>query len=63
MTARGKPSGWTPQSELDHFMRCPGCGKIFDMRDLGQAVDHLHDGPDDAPAPEKAVAKEARKLS
>ena len=24
------------QTEADHFMRCPGCDKWFDMRDLGQ---------------------------
>jgi hypothetical protein len=23
----------TAQSEADHFMKCPGCGEWFDMRD------------------------------
>jgi hypothetical protein len=63
MIAKGKPLGWTPRREEDHFMRCPVCHKWFDMRDLRDAFEHWHDGPDDAPAPEKAVAKEARKLS
>ena len=33
----GEPAGWTPESDLDHFMVCPGCGAIIDMRDLGMA--------------------------
>lgn len=36
----GRPDGWTPSSEADHFMECPGCGERFDMRDLGQALHH-----------------------
>lgn len=31
------------QSETDHFMRCPDCGQWFDMRDLCQALAHVHD--------------------
>jgi hypothetical protein len=23
------------KTEAEHFMRCPGCGEWFDMRDLG----------------------------
>ena len=34
----GKPAGWTPESDLDHFMVCPGCGAIIDMRDFGMAL-------------------------
>jgi hypothetical protein len=26
-----------------HEMKCPGCGQWFDMRDLKQALAHLHD--------------------
>lgn len=40
---QGRPKGWKPDSESDHFMRCPECGAWFDMRDLGAAFDH--DGP------------------
>jgi hypothetical protein len=43
----GRPSGWTPTSEQDHLMKCPACRQVFDMRDLGQALEHWHDGPDD----------------
>jgi hypothetical protein len=25
------------RTEADHFMKCPGCGQWFDMRDLGQS--------------------------
>jgi hypothetical protein len=32
------------QTEADHFMKCPGCGQWFDMRDLGQVLEHVHDG-------------------
>ena len=31
------------QTEADHFMQCPGCGEWFDMRDLGQMIQHVHD--------------------
>lgn len=27
---------------LEHLMRCPDCGKLFDMRDLGQVFEHEH---------------------
>jgi hypothetical protein len=43
----GCPSGWTPAGEQDHILECPVCGQTFDMRDLGQALDHWHDGPAD----------------
>jgi hypothetical protein len=43
----GRPSGWTPAGEQDHILECPVCGQAFDMRDLGQAFDHWHDGPAD----------------
>jgi hypothetical protein len=42
----GKPIGRQPISDADHFMVCPVCGEIFDMRDPGQAFEHLHDGPE-----------------
>jgi hypothetical protein len=31
------------EAETDHFMKCPGCGEWFDMRDLGQLLAHVHD--------------------
>jgi hypothetical protein len=30
-------------AEADHFMKCPGCGEWFDMRDLNQLLAHVHD--------------------
>jgi hypothetical protein len=41
----GKPDGWQPSNETEHFMDCPVCGQNFDMRDLGQALEHWHEGP------------------
>lgn len=32
------------KTEVDHFMKCPGCGRWFDMRDLKQVSEHIHDG-------------------
>jgi hypothetical protein len=32
------------ETEADHFMKCPGCGQWFDMRDLAQVFEHVHDG-------------------
>jgi hypothetical protein len=34
----------TAPTEGDHFLKCPGCGEWFDMRDLDQVIDHIHDG-------------------
>jgi hypothetical protein len=31
------------ETEADHFMKCPGCGKWFGMRDLNQLLAHVHD--------------------
>jgi hypothetical protein len=55
----GRPSGWTPASEQDHFMKCPGCGQWFDVRDLGQVLAHVHDaeielGEGSGPPPREA---------
>lgn len=41
----GQPIGWTPERESDHFMLCPVCGEMLDMRRLDQALAHWHDGP------------------
>jgi hypothetical protein len=45
----GEPDGWTPVTELEHQMRCPVCGKWFNMQRLDQALDHWHDGPHGIP--------------
>jgi hypothetical protein len=29
-----------PQSEADHFVRCPACGGWIDCRDLGQVFEY-----------------------
>jgi hypothetical protein len=31
------------ETEADHFMKRPGCGEWFDMRDLDQLLAHVHD--------------------
>jgi hypothetical protein len=47
MTEAGKYRGFDPdgmaETEADHFMKCPGCGEWFDMRDLDQLLAHVHD--------------------
>ena len=40
----GRPDDWEPAGELEHYLRCPECGELFDMRDLRQVLEHLHDG-------------------
>lgn len=47
-TARivGKPDGWVPLTELEHFMQCPLCGKMLDCRDLSDVFAHVHEGPE-----------------
>jgi hypothetical protein len=32
------------QNEADHFEKCPVCSQWFDMRDLAQVAEHIHDG-------------------
>jgi hypothetical protein len=46
----GQPTGWQPQTELDHFMQCPVCRRFFDMRDLMAVLDHWHEGRKSLPA-------------
>jgi hypothetical protein len=47
MTEARNYRGFDPDSvaetEADHFMKCPGCGEWFDMRDLDQLLAHVHD--------------------
>jgi hypothetical protein len=31
------------KNEADHFMKCPGCAQWFDMCDLEQVFEHLHE--------------------
>jgi hypothetical protein len=37
-----------PTSEAEHYLRCPACGGLFDIRDLAQVMDHA--GPLPHPA-------------
>jgi hypothetical protein len=40
---RGVDPDGVAETEADHFMKCPGCGEWFDMRDLDQLLAHVHD--------------------
>jgi hypothetical protein len=31
------------ETEADHFTKCPVCAEWFDMRDIRQVVEHVHD--------------------
>jgi hypothetical protein len=33
----------SPKQRPIIFMKCPGCGQRFDIRDLGQMLAHVHD--------------------
>ena len=57
MIKPGADADGIAQTESDHFMKCPGCGEWFDMRDLGEVIEHVHDaeieiigGPGQRPA-------------
>jgi hypothetical protein len=45
------------QSEADHFEKCPVCSQWFDMRDLAQVAEHIHDASEievlERPSPRK----------
>lgn len=32
------------EGEAEHFGRCPDCGAVIDLRDLGVVLDHLGPG-------------------
>jgi hypothetical protein len=31
-------------ANADHAMKCPACDQWFDLLDLGQIIEHVHDG-------------------
>jgi hypothetical protein len=39
----GKQGDGEDEDEAGHFMRCPFCGGLIDMRDVAQVLEH--DGP------------------
>ena len=39
----GKDADGIAETEADHFMECPGCGQWFDMRNLSEVIEHVHD--------------------
>jgi hypothetical protein len=44
--------GDMPTSEAEHFIRCPTCGGLVDMRDLAQVFEH--EGPLPHPSQDQA---------
>jgi transcription initiation factor IIE alpha subunit len=42
MVTPGRPADGKELEERDHYIRCPICGEMLDMRDLGDVIDHLH---------------------
>jgi hypothetical protein len=44
----GRPEGWTPTNEADHYIECPTCGHMIDCRDLAEVLEH--EGPHQAPS-------------
>ena len=47
----GQRVGGKPKSEAEHFTQCATCSGYFDMRDLGQVMEH--EGPLPHPAQDK----------
>ncbi|WP_156041838.1 hypothetical protein [Bradyrhizobium sp. URHD0069] len=43
MTKPGQDVNGIARTEADHHVKCPACGQWFDMRDLGQVAEHIHD--------------------
>jgi hypothetical protein len=43
MTKPGIDADGVAEKEADNFMKCPACSQWFDMRDLAQVVEHIHD--------------------
>jgi len=36
---RGFGPDGVAETEADHFMKCPGCGQLFDMRDMSEVME------------------------
>jgi hypothetical protein len=41
---RGVDLDQPDRPEAEHFARCPACGAVIDLRDLGAVLDHLGAG-------------------
>jgi hypothetical protein len=39
----GSDGDGVAQSDVDHFEKCSVCSQWFDMRDLAQVAEHIHD--------------------
>jgi len=44
MTKPGFDADGVAETEADHLMKCPACDQWFDILDLGQIIEHVHDG-------------------
>jgi hypothetical protein len=53
----GSDGDGVAQSEAGHFEKCPVCSQWFDMRDLAQVAEHIHDDSEidvlEGPSPRK----------
>lgn len=47
-TNPGRRAGGDPVDEREHFIECPTCGHMIDMRDLAEVLEH--EGPHEAPS-------------
>jgi hypothetical protein len=54
MTKPGRNVDDIARTEVDHHMKCPGFGQWFDMHDLAQVVEHIHDSEIELEGPEQA---------
>jgi hypothetical protein len=41
---KGKPHGWTPQGEGDHYAYCKPCRQWFDVREVEAVLYHEKPG-------------------
>lgn len=54
----GKRVGGEPKNEAEHYMKCSACGGYFDMRDLGNVLEH--EGP--LPHPAQDISDSAERV-
>ena len=45
----GEPIDGEPPEEADHFIRCPSCNQLIDLRDFGQVLHHEEPGHEPIP--------------
>ncbi|TIO11074.1 MAG: hypothetical protein E5X89_17615 [Mesorhizobium sp.] len=59
----GRPHDREPRAEAEHFVQCPICKQMIDMRDLGQVLHHADEAASELKARSPRLWRRARARS